>query len=96
VETGADLIEELGALAGVSQITVVKQQSEITRIDDDDEDDADYKCLFEHLGFDPVSIDVLISKSKLTAEVVSSMLLLLELQGRVESLPGGRYTRTKT
>jgi DNA processing protein len=96
VETGADIIEELGALACVSQMTSVRQQSEITRTDDDVEDDADYQCLFEHLGFDPVSIDVLISKSKLTAEVVSSMLLLLELQGRVESLPGGRYTRTKT
>jgi hypothetical protein len=24
------------------------------------------------------------------------MLLLLELQGRVESLPGGRYVRTST
>jgi len=30
----------------------------------------------------------------LTAEELSSMLLILELQGRVESLPGGRFQQT--
>jgi DNA processing protein len=29
----------------------------------------------------------------LTADVVSAMLLQLELEGRVASLPGGRYQR---
>ncbi len=56
-------------------------------------DDADYHLLFEHLGYDPIEIDSIIQKSGLTAEAVSSMLLLLELQGQVESLPGGRYVR---
>ncbi|MEC9314358.1 MAG: DNA-protecting protein DprA, partial [Pseudomonadota bacterium] len=52
------------------------------------------RILFEHLGFDPIPIDKLIENSGLTADAVSSMLLLLELEGEVASLPGGRYVRT--
>jgi DNA processing protein len=46
------------------------------------------------MGFDPVAADQLIERSGLTADVVSSMLLLLELEGYVSSAPGGRYCRT--
>ena len=50
--------------------------------------------LLSWLGHDPCSIDVLVQRSGLTADVVSAMLLQLELEGRVASLPGGRYQRT--
>ncbi len=41
------------------------------------------------MGYDPTSPDELITKTGLTAEVVSSMLLLLELEGYVSSAAGG-------
>ena len=40
-----------------------------------------------------MGIDTLAEQSGLTVDIVSSMLLLLELEGRVASLSGGRYTR---
>lgn len=49
--------------------------------------------LLIHLGYDIVNIDTLCSRSGLTAEVVSAMLLTLELEGQVSSLPGGCYQR---
>ncbi|WP_438969732.1 DNA-processing protein DprA [Methylophaga sp.] len=90
VETADDIIEELGALAGVE----ASPFSEVGPENEQAERDGDYQILFEHLGFDPISVDSLIENSGLTADAVSSMLLLLELQGEVESLPGGRYVRT--
>jgi DNA processing protein len=45
------------------------------------------------MGYDPVSVDALVERSGLTAEAVSSMLLLLELRGLVTPLAGGRYAR---
>lgn len=51
--------------------------------------------LLEHLGYDSVDIDTLCARSGLTAEVVSAMLLTLELDGRVSSLPGGCYQRVQ-
>jgi len=47
----------------------------------------------EHMGFGPCDIDGLIARSGLTTEAVSAILLELELEGRVASLPGGLYQR---
>lgn len=90
VETATDILEELGALAGVQQ-PVVQSASQVTS--EPQELDKDYQSLLDNLGYDPIQIDVLIERCGLTADVVSSMLLLLELQGQVESLPGGRYVQ---
>ena len=90
VETANDIIEELGALAGVQQPVVENSgQNDV----EPQELDKDYQLLLDNLGYDPIQIDVLIDRCGLTADAVSSMLLLLELQGQVESLPGGRYVR---
>lgn len=56
-------------------------------------EDADYRRLLEALGPDPVAVDLLIQRTGLPANQVSSMLLMLELQGRVAAAPGGRYCR---
>ncbi len=60
---------------------------------DDVESEADYINLLKHLAIAPTSIDNLVELSGLTAEAVSSMLLILELRGIVTSLAGGRYAR---
>jgi len=51
--------------------------------------------LLNQLGFEPTHIDTVVQRSGLTPEAVSSMLLVLELQDYVQSLPGGTYTRIK-
>ena len=56
--------------------------------------DPDYRCLLESLGYEPTSVDTLVERTRLTAEAVSSMLLILEMQGHVTSAPGSRYMRT--
>ncbi len=49
--------------------------------------------LLNSMGFDPVSIDQLVARSGLTSAEVSSMLLTLEMEGRVQASLGGIYTR---
>lgn len=53
--------------------------------------DEDYQQLLQAMGHAPVAVDTLVQRSGLTAETVSSMLLILELEGRVSSAPGGAY-----
>ena len=95
VESAQDIVEELGALLGGLEVTEFapdgNQIPASQRLED-----PDYQTLLKALGYDPVSIDELITRSGLTAEAVSSMLLLLELDGHVSSAPGGRYSRTDT
>ncbi|MCH8248459.1 MAG: DNA-protecting protein DprA, partial [Proteobacteria bacterium] len=55
------------------------------------ENDIDYCELRKVLSYDPTTIDDLESQSGLTIDQLSSMLLILELHGEVESLSGGRY-----
>jgi DNA processing protein len=55
--------------------------------------DASYQNLLNALGFSPTPIGDLTVRTQLTTAEVSSMLLLLELEGLVEALPGGWYSR---
>ena len=76
VETAGDILAELG------QLTEHLRSRGL---------DGDYDALREQLSHDPVGIDELEKQSGLTIDQLSSMLLILELHGEVESLSGGRY-----
>ncbi len=54
---------------------------------------ADHARLLEAMGFDPVSVDDLVERSGLTAAEVSSILLILQLQGLIAPATGGLYVR---
>lgn len=51
------------------------------------------EILLHALGFAPASLDQLVARTGLSAGPVASMLLMLELQGKIEVAPGGRYLR---
>ncbi|MEZ5447848.1 MAG: DNA-processing protein DprA [Thiolinea sp.] len=55
--------------------------------------DEDDRRILEALGHDPVPVDQIVMKTGLTTEEVSSMLLMLELQGHVAACGGGHYMR---
>ncbi len=89
VETAEDIVGELGPLAGHVLQTAMESTS--------NENPAplhehEYVELRKQLGHDPVTVDELAENSGLTIDQVSSMLLILELHGEVESLSGGRYS----
>jgi len=90
VEESRDIIEELpGMLAGIGECVeqnAAPQPRNVAR-----ERDPEYQQLLELMGWDPVTVDSLVNRSGLTAEEVSSMLLILELEESVEPLVGGCY-----
>ena len=55
--------------------------------------DKEHKILLDALGFDPADLDVLVDRTGFKPEAVSSMMLILELEGHVQAAPGGRYSR---
>ena len=94
VETAADIVEELGALARFAGTSSSSGATEAkTAVDDSPLSDPDYRKLFDCMDFVPSSIDQLVERSGLTPEAVSSMLLIMELQGYVIPVAGGCYTR---
>lgn len=55
--------------------------------------DPDYRRLWDALGHETVAIDVLVARTGLTAPAISSMLLLMELDGFITVGANGRYGR---
>ncbi|MBN2886633.1 MAG: DNA-processing protein DprA [Chromatiaceae bacterium] len=55
--------------------------------------DADQARLLAALGFEPMAADELGERTGLSTADIVSMLVVLELEGHVSSLPGGRYSR---
>lgn len=93
VETAEHIIEELGAaFAGLAAEEAPSRDEALPG--DRLSADPDYAMLLKNMGFDPISTDSLIESTGLAPETVSSMLLLLELEGHVSSVPGGLFART--
>jgi len=89
VETADDIVAELLPLAShLLQNTLESTTNESVAASRGDE----YLQLRKYLSHDPAGIDELAANSGLTIDQVSSMLLILELEGEVESLSGGRYS----
>jgi len=81
VESAGDVLEEL---SWPSSKTVADAAPATAPVAD---------ALLTALGHDPCTIDALAVRAGLTPDAVLAMLLQLELEGHVASLPGGRYQR---
>jgi DNA processing protein len=55
--------------------------------------DKEYEMLLDALGFEPATVDTLVARSGLSGASIASMLLILELEGRIAPYPGGLYGR---
>ena len=51
------------------------------------------RSTIDAIGYDPITLDELVGRTGLTTERLAPILLALELDGRIEVLPGGRYVR---
>lgn len=83
VESAEDVLAELATFR-----TPVAQRRPKAPVADPNEE-----ALLPLLGFDPVDIDSLCTRTGMSAEQVSAGLLRLELAGQVAALPGGMYQR---
>lgn len=98
VESAGDIFAELAPLAGALGTRLTAPAAGGHSVASDGTAggrDGDYDKLLEALGWEPVDMDTLIERSGLTIEQLSSMLLILELEGEVESLPGGKFSRVR-
>ena len=90
VESADDIVSELAPLVGHLMQNAeipLRASAEITG------PDTDYEALLATLSYDPASADQLAEHSGLTIDQVSSMLLILELEGKIQVQAGGRYSR---
>ncbi len=92
VESVDDIFEELVPLIGAlkRRVTVADGEQQVSSAELDEQ----YQLLLGTFEYEPVAVDILVDRTGLTASEVSSMLLILELDGYVDSQPGGIYIRS--
>ncbi len=88
VAEARDVTEQLGFSVSKERLTDALPAPRAGR-----ELDKEYEMLLDALGFEPATIDSLVARTELPSDSIASMLLILELEGRVAALPGGRYGR---
>ncbi len=94
VESAEDVLEELAPQLPIMD-NAAAPRGETGPAGPESALDDDYIKLLDAMGYEPVHMDSLVDRSGLTAESVSSMLLILELQGFVTTAPGGAFTRNR-
>ena len=88
VESPADVVSELQIPLRRQRLThPALRRGELPALD------KEYEMLLDALGFEPATIDDLVARTGFPGGAVASMLLILELEGCVAALPGGRYGR---
>jgi DNA processing protein len=94
VESARDILEELGPLVQVQFDAQPRHADSNDTPRPRSKDNPEYDAILVHLTHDPVDVDTLVERSGLTPEVISSMLLQMELYGLIEACPGGKYQRS--
>lgn len=100
VESADEVVAALGAWAGALRGELRRRLGTVGQVDKDGtaapvpavQDDPAHHRLWRALGHDPSTMDQLAERTGLTAAALSSMLLNMELQGRV-AVEHGRYSR---
>ena len=85
VETAQDVLEELGAAR--STLSTRSDPATIPAVT------ADGGAVLSALGHDPLDLDTIVHRTRLTVDAVNAQLATLEIDGHVAALPGGRWQR---
>lgn len=81
VESAQDILEEMGITATQRRASAATGELQ--------------HPLLEHIGFEPVDVQALCTRSGLDAAAINAALTGLEISGAIEALPGGRWQRIR-
>lgn len=87
IKQGAKLVDDIQDI--VDELGIISRENNFS----ESKKSLESNPLLDSMGFEPVTIEALLERSGLTSENLSAMLLMLELESKVASLPGGRYQR---
>lgn len=88
VESAQDVLEELNWLPDAEPV-----RPSAGELAENVLENTGNAITLQQMGFDPVDPDVLVMRTGLTSDAVFAILTMLELEGRVVCLPGGRFQR---
>ena len=94
VEAVEDILEELRHIIELNEVVEIPQEVSSSNSNTNEDLDPTHEKILNCMGYEPISINNLIQLSGLEAEAVSSILLILELNGYVSNNGNGIYVRS--
>jgi DNA processing protein len=92
IKQGAKLVDCLQDI--VEELDLINVSESVAETSDySDNKTPPQNSLLTLMGYEPITLENIVHLSGLTVSEVSSMLMLLELEGRVASLAGGQYQK---
>ena len=97
IKQGAKLVDCLQDI--VEELSLDRKLASITKLDCEDKTlDTPHQstpndAILCIMGYEPITLENLVALSRLTVSDVSSMLMILELEGKVASLTGGQFQK---
>lgn len=88
-----DIVEDLGLNLGLNSGLTNSLNLDSAASDASEKHNTKNNPLLDLMGFEPMLLESLVRLSSLTVSEVSSMLMLLELEGHVTSIAGGQYQK---
>jgi DNA processing protein len=92
IKQGAKLVDDVVDILGELGMNALPAPGQKTAVSFS----TDNRRLLDAMDFDPIDIDTLAERCGLTTEKLYAILLQMELDGRIASLPGGRFQRIGT
>ncbi len=96
IKQGAKLVDCLQDIVEELNLIRTSPFNSLSEPDNEAADSAGHTAsdaILNAIGYDPITLDNLVTISGLTVSDVSSMLMLLELEGKIASLTGGQYQK---
>lgn len=97
IESAQEILEELTPLAQSLSLQLKdkleKLESNLNHEQLEIKQDVEHQNILEIIMYEATSLEKIIEKSGLSAHEVSSVLLVLELEDKIQSLPGAQYLR---
>ena len=85
VENTQDILEELKiSYPSISPLGLMGKEGD---------NQAKPNTVLGFMGFDPINFETILTVSGLTTEALSAMLMVMELEGKITTLSGGKYQR---
>lgn len=99
VENADHILEEIAHLVELPKADtqlLTENDNDVTVTKTEQTLDQEYLRLLDVMEYEPITVDQMILQTGLTTETISSMLLMLELQGYIAANGGGTYTRLRS
>ena len=98
IESAQEIMEELTPMAQSLSLEIKQKLNNLVEKEENLQNnteklDSEHQSVLNCIDYEPTALDEIIQKTQLKAQEISSILLILELENKIQAMPGAHYIR---